>query len=342
MLHFRVHWGSAQSQWVKLIVMFHNSTIVYSIWCFPTTTCPVLDIKVLGWLPEPKCFGCPWYNFSCPDIMQTAEIPLDRHMLVFAYEESNCIGKKLGLAFFVPINFVSRIVLRKLSNKKPQRLSLMPLPTENNSHGIKSAKFCLPAERTDPSRKRSIKFSVGLPQSAYAFVSDMSVPRNTSQSQARQTCTQARQTNHKSLVAIFLLPTPQNLSSRDLEWGITRLWTNQRPKCKIGKPKRKKKKKHRHKKNGLHFKTRPPTLGLGRVIKSTERQTVLVGPLVLKLKMRQVTAKYPSVVVGLMWNLSHFISKELNSHLLLFIYLFNRNMKWKLMTCCLHSLLRSL
>ena len=33
-------------------------------------------------------------------------------------------------------------------------------------------------ERTDPSQKRSIRFSVGLPQPAYAFVSDMSVLTN--------------------------------------------------------------------------------------------------------------------------------------------------------------------
>ena len=81
---------------------------------------------------QPKCFGCLQYNFSCPDIIQMAEILLDWHMLFFfwANEESNRIGKKLGLAFFVPINFVSRIVLQKLWNKKPQRLSLTPLPTD--------------------------------------------------------------------------------------------------------------------------------------------------------------------------------------------------------------------
>ena len=64
--------------------------------------------------------------------------------------------------------------------------------------------------------------------------------RNTSQSQARQTCTQARQTNHKLLVAIFLLPTPHNLSSRDLEWRVTRLRTNQRSQCKIATRKKQK------------------------------------------------------------------------------------------------------
>ena len=58
-----------------------------------------------------KCFGCPRYNFSCPDIIQTAEIPQNRHMLLFANEELNCTGKKNGDShFFVPINFVSRIV----------------------------------------------------------------------------------------------------------------------------------------------------------------------------------------------------------------------------------------
>ena len=70
----------------------------------------VLDINVLEG-NQPKCFGCPWYNFSCPDIIQTSEIPLDRQMLVFANAESKCTGKKLGLVFFfVPINLVSRIV----------------------------------------------------------------------------------------------------------------------------------------------------------------------------------------------------------------------------------------
>ena len=121
------------------------------------------------------------------------------------------------------------------------------------------------AEWTDPSRKCSIKFSMGLPQPSYAFVSDMTVWRNTSQSQARQTCTQARQTNHKSLVAIFLLPTPQNLSSRDLEWRVTRLQTNQHSQCKIAT----RKKQNKNKTNGLHFKTRP-ALGLGRVIRATK------------------------------------------------------------------------
>ena len=32
------------------------------------------------------------------------------------------------------------------------------------------------AERTDPSQNRSMKFSMGLPQPAYAFVSKMSGP----------------------------------------------------------------------------------------------------------------------------------------------------------------------
>ena len=68
----------------------------------------------------------------------------------------------------------------------------------------------------------------GLSQPSYAFVSDMSIRRNTSQRQARQTCTQARQTNHNSLVAIFLLPAPQKLPSPDLEWRVTPLRTNQR------------------------------------------------------------------------------------------------------------------
>ena len=35
-----------------------------------------------------------------------AEIPLDWHMLFFANEESNCIGKKLGLAFFCADKFL--------------------------------------------------------------------------------------------------------------------------------------------------------------------------------------------------------------------------------------------
>ena len=56
----------------------------------------VLDIKVLEG-NQAKCFGCPPYNFSCPDIIQTAEILLHRHMLVFANEESNSTGKELGL-----------------------------------------------------------------------------------------------------------------------------------------------------------------------------------------------------------------------------------------------------
>ena len=124
------------------------------------------------------------------------------------------------------------------------------------------------AERTDPSRKRSIKFSVGLPQPSYAFVSDMSVRRNTSQSQARQTCTQARQTNHNSLVAIFLLThhrTYPHVISNDvsprcepISFHSTK--RNQRAQCKKSTWKRKKE----GKKNSFRFKTRP-ALGLGRV-----------------------------------------------------------------------------
>ena len=41
-------------------------------------------------------------------------------------------------------------------------------------------------EWTDPSQKRSIKFSVGLPQPAYTFVTGMSVLTNSPQSQVRQ------------------------------------------------------------------------------------------------------------------------------------------------------------
>ena len=108
----------------------------------------MLDIKVLGWLtlrfwaawlPEPKCLGCPRYNFSCTDIIQTAEILADWNILVFASEESNCTEKinKLGLAFFVPINFVSRIVLQSCETRNRSIL-----PTENNSHD----KICGPVE----------------------------------------------------------------------------------------------------------------------------------------------------------------------------------------------------
>ena len=50
--------------------------------------------------------GCLWYNFSCPDIIQTAEILLDWHMLFFANEKLNCTGKKkLGLEFFCADKF---------------------------------------------------------------------------------------------------------------------------------------------------------------------------------------------------------------------------------------------
>ena len=82
---------------------------------------------------------------------------------------------------------------------RSQGLFPPPLPFHGSLHSFQLSL----AERTDPSQKCPIKFSVGLPQPSYVFVSDMSVRRNTSQSQARQTCTQARQTNHKSLVAIF-------------------------------------------------------------------------------------------------------------------------------------------
>ena len=82
---------------------------------------------------QPKCFGCPWYNFSCPDIIQMAEIPQDWHMLVFANEESNCTGKKRGFtSFYRQISFHALFC----EAVKPQHLSLTPLPTENNCHEI--------------------------------------------------------------------------------------------------------------------------------------------------------------------------------------------------------------
>ena len=54
---------------------------------------------------------------------------------------------------------------------------------EHSCLGIHSARM---TERTDPSQNRSMKFSVGLPQPAYAFVSEVSVPANSPWSQLRQ------------------------------------------------------------------------------------------------------------------------------------------------------------
>ena len=81
------------------------SCVVYSeriVQALNVSVSAVLDINVLEG-NQPKCFGCPRYNFSCPDIIQMAEIPLDRHVLFFANEESNCIGKKLELTFLCDV-----------------------------------------------------------------------------------------------------------------------------------------------------------------------------------------------------------------------------------------------
>ena len=82
---------------------------------------------------QPKCFGCPWYNFSCPDIIKTAEILLDRYMLFFLPMNNRTVLEKTGVGVFCADKFCFTHCFVKLWNKKPQRLSLTPLPTENNS-----------------------------------------------------------------------------------------------------------------------------------------------------------------------------------------------------------------
>ena len=80
--------------------------------------------------------------------------------------------------------------------------------------------------------KRSMKFSVGLPQPAYAFVSDMSVQTNSSQSQARQA-------KHTPLVVILSTAhcTFPNMWSADNAERVIRPRTNQSSKCKISNTK---------------------------------------------------------------------------------------------------------
>ena len=93
----------------------------------------MLDIKVLGWLPKVKYFGCPWHKFRCPDIIQMAEIPLV--FLCWFFPMKNQLelhGKNLGLVVFCADQFHFTHWFVNLWNKKP-------LLTENDSHGIKSA-----------------------------------------------------------------------------------------------------------------------------------------------------------------------------------------------------------
>ena len=90
------------------------------------------------------------------------------------------------------------------------------------------------------------------------FVSDMSVPTNTSQSQARQA-------KHISLVDILFFHCPLYFPSHlisDSKECIIRPRTNQRPKCQISKPKQNKK---LQKTNRAHFKTRCLTEVVTRV-----------------------------------------------------------------------------
>ena len=105
------------------------------------------------------------------------------------------------------------------------------------------------AERTDPSQNRSMKFSVGLPQPAYAFVSEVSVPANSPWSQLRQA--KKHLTRPYFVLRHFwpACPLPTLLH--------TSLWPVRQP-ISISTLK---------KKHQLHFKTQPPAFGLGRVIK---------------------------------------------------------------------------
>ena len=73
---------------------------------------------------------------GCPDIIQMAEIQLDWHMLSFFFPMKNLFGKILGLVFFCAdkLRFTHCFAEAEKQETAAQRLSLMPLPTENNSH----------------------------------------------------------------------------------------------------------------------------------------------------------------------------------------------------------------
>ena len=95
-------------------------------------TCTVLNIKVLGWLPAV-------FNFSCPDIIQTAEISLERHMLVFANEESNCTVKNIVLRSYEPLETTAFVA--DASPNRKQFCGPMELDTGNNLTQLASAGF---------------------------------------------------------------------------------------------------------------------------------------------------------------------------------------------------------
>ena len=124
---------------VQVTVFIVISSKTFKLFCNHYSNTSVLDIKVLGWLPFG--FGCPQYNFSCPVIIQTAEIQRQRFRKTgtcwfLTMKNRTVPEKKRGLAFLCANKFRFTHCFAKLWNKKPQRLSLTPLPIENNSHGI--------------------------------------------------------------------------------------------------------------------------------------------------------------------------------------------------------------
>ena len=80
----------------------------------------VLDIKVLCWLPERKLFGCPRYNFSCPDNPNGRDSTRPARA-IFCQWRIELYRKKTGVDVFVWCKAVKQETAAFVTDASPNR-----------------------------------------------------------------------------------------------------------------------------------------------------------------------------------------------------------------------------